>query len=167
MLTHKRGKWFAYADSIFGDIFVWPGHGSGGTVTPPVVVPPTEDGPHGPGWNITHPHGFKRKRDTRLERIEESLLRAFDKVEDADSKKQRVEAVKDLKREIVAVVETQTGDDEQFAALAEAFRQAQFVQLSLQAYIEKVGSIIEEWRLNWLAQDRDDLEAAMLMMELL
>lgn len=133
-------------------------------MTPPVVV---ETG-HGigPGWNLFHPPTIRRERDRRVEEIEETLLKALDKVEDASSKKQRVYAVKELKKEIAAVVTTQS-DDLQFAALSGALRQAELTQLSLAAYIEKINAVVDEWRLNWLAQDRDDLETAMLMMELI
>lgn len=130
-----------------------------------IVIPIVVDGPHGPGWELFgrdyHPT-WTRKR--KYQEVEERLLQKLERAESAETKKERSAATKDLKAVIAEVLQQPGAEDIRLATLAEAIRQTELTNLTFSAYIDSVSAAVEKWR---AAIERDDLEAAMIMMELL
>ncbi len=106
----------------------------------------------GPGFNL-HPT-FTRKR--KREDLAEDVQAAFDRANEAETPKERREAVNALKRVVANVIA-----EPDYAAIAQSLKALQQFQMSAVAYLDAVGKIIAAEK----AQEQDDLEAFLLIAE--
>ena len=122
------------------------------SVAPPTVT--TEDGPHGPGWNL-----FQNLpgRNRRVDTLREDLERLVSKAAGEPQQAQETEA-----REIVAEIVREASSEvlaPDTRPLIAALEHLNRLDLQARAYFERLQIVLDEQR----AREADDLEAFMLM----
>ena len=127
----------------------------------PVIATSSVDGPHGPGFHLfgeAHPT-WTRKR--QAETLEDEIRAALRKADDASTRDERKEAVRELKAAVRETVrQAPVIDDAYLSGLATALGATQSLQQSAAQYLEDVRRAMELRE----RQEQDDLEALTVIM---
>jgi len=113
----------------------------------------------GPGWNLFHPPG---KRKKRVEDVEQDLVRAFEDATGITAEREQLAAIQELKRAAATALSVaKREDDAGLQAVAQRVIALRTIK-SANAYLERVGEVLAALKV----QEQDDMEALMLMARL-
>lgn len=135
------------------------GDGGSGPPPPPVIVAPTQG--MGPGWNLFVPPHTKRI-DRSREEIEDEIRSVLDRADVAETKRERREAVREIKEIVADVAATPSPN---IAAMVREMESAAQFHAGAIAYLDAVGKLLASERAQELANEQDDYEALLLIME--
>lgn len=154
-----------FGHRYFGSRYYGPRYwGDGGSAPPPPVVVTSTQGA-GPGFNLFgQPHQAAKQRDRSREEIEDEIRAALDRGAEAETKRERREAMREVK-EIVADIAAPP-PPEMVALVREMESVAQFATGAV-AYLDAMRTLLAQEHAQLVADERDDAEAILLMMEML
>ncbi len=109
----------------------------------------------GPGWNLFHPTSIRKRKPEDLER---DVRAAYSRATGEVTEPERSEAIADIRLLAEAAVDV---PDERIAQFARALQSLDAFEAKADAYIQAVGELLAKQR-----QDRDDLEAFMIIAQL-
>lgn len=118
----------------------------------------------GPGWKLFgHDHHPTFTRKKRVEDLEQDIFRAYEDATGITAERERLEAVRELKRmAATAASVARKEQDERLQSLAQRIIALKKFELTAQAYLDRIGALISDYR----TPEEDDMDAFLLMARL-